>query len=147
MANLIESSFPNLLQSGYSLTSPSDDKYNCIAWAAGATDRFWWPKSNNPAMHWPPQLPREETVSNFILAFQILGYEVCDDPDLEPRYEKVAIYADGQGKPKHMARQLISGIWTSKLRPDVDINHNTLEGVEGSKYGRVVQFMKRARDD
>ena len=63
------------------------------------------------------------------------------DEALEAGYEKVALYALA-GVPKHAARQLPGGGWTSKLGELDDIEH-TLEGLVGSWYGNVVQILKR----
>lgn len=70
---------------------------------------------------------------------------VCDTSDLEPNYEKLAIYADSTNTPSHMVRQLSSGHWTSKLGELEDIQHLTLDQLSGSDYGRVVQILKRKR--
>ncbi len=43
----------------------------------------------------------------------------------------------------HVARQLKEGMWTSKLGPDEDIEHNTLDALEGELYGAVTQVLKR----
>ncbi len=135
--------FPRLESAPYEVTSPEDVKYNCVAWAAGRTEvrRRWWP-APSPFYYWPVE-PREETVSGFIRAFSHLGYAVCDTSDLEPGYEKLAIYADDTDMPTHMARQLPSGHWTSKLGELEDIQHLTLDQLTGSDYGRVVQFLRR----
>ncbi len=61
----------------------------------------------------------------------------------EPGIEKVAIFADESGCPKHMARQLPSGKWTSKLGHDEDIEHSDLAVLEGGDYGRVVSILAR----
>lgn len=39
----IEIDFPNLLKSGYAITSPETIDYNCLAWAAGDTTCVWDP--------------------------------------------------------------------------------------------------------
>jgi hypothetical protein len=64
-------------------------------------------------------------------------------------FEKVALYADGQD-PKHMARQLPDGTWTSKCGGAEDITHFTLDALESygplpmkGHYGSAVLFMKR----
>jgi hypothetical protein len=44
--------------------------------------------------------------------------------------------------PKHAARQLPSGRWTSKLGPMEDIEH-ALHDLTGMAYGSVVLVMKR----
>lgn len=93
--------------------------------------------------YWPEGLPREETLSAFVTAFEKLGYQVCDDGRLESGYEKVALYAK-EGKPTHAARQLQSGYWTSKLGRLEDIEHEDEEGVSGPVYGEPILFMKRA---
>ncbi len=85
----------------------------------------------------------EETVEGFILAFQTLGFEVCDNGDQERGWHKIAIYASTEGAPTHMARQLGNGVGTSKLGSDIDIAHPTPHDVEGPLYGRVVRFLKR----
>jgi|GEM_PF-3681614 len=54
-------------------------------------------------------------------AFATLGYEVCDNVELEPGFEKIALYAGADGIPTHAARQLQAGPWTSKLGRMEDI--------------------------
>ena len=77
-------------------------------------------------------------------AFATLGYKPCPGDDLEVGVEKVALYVHPNGKPKHMARQLPKGRWTSKLGRDIDIEHG-LEDLTGDLYGQVVQILKRPR--
>jgi hypothetical protein len=89
-------------------------------------------------------VPRDETLQSFVLAFNTLGYTSCDDGKLEHGFEKVAIYADDAGTPTHMARQLLSGIWISKCGGLEDIEHETLDALEGPIYGTAVQFLKRS---
>jgi hypothetical protein len=66
---------------------------------------------------------------------------VCDDERLEAGYEKVALFAL-LGKPKHAARQLPGGRWTSKLGEWEDIEH-ALHDLTGMVYGSVALVMKR----
>ncbi len=129
--------FPRLRNSTFRECSPKTPVYNCIGWAVGRSDLFIWPKG----MFWPPLCPHEETVDAFRTAFRILGYEPCGDGQYEEGFEKIALYAQ-EGKPKHAARQLANGRWTSKLGQDVDIEHNLLD-LEGPKYGQVVMFFRR----
>lgn len=59
--------------------------------------------------------------------------------------KKLHLYADPFTlEPKHMARQLDNGIWTSKLGNLEDIEEK-LEAIEGDVYGRVFKFMKRSK--
>ena len=138
----VEESFPNLSKDGYSLTSPKTPEYNCIAWAAGDDGVCWWP---DPLFvcYWPSEIPRAETIEAFIKAYESLGYFLCENATLEDGFEKVAIYADPNGKPTHAARQLYSGNWTSKLGQSEDIKHTTLDGLVGGHYGSVAVILKR----
>jgi len=133
--------FP-LLRSGYFLeTSPATTGYNCIAWAARDTTRWWWP---TPGMYyWPPGVPADETIAAFIAAFGTIGFGPCEDGRHEPGVGKVALFATSGGVPTHMARQLPNGDWTSKLGSDIDIEHDTPEQVSGATYSVVVQFLCR----
>lgn len=139
----LEALFPNLAASGYSLTSRQTDEYNCIAWAAGDTERWWWPTPDPDLSFWPVGVPRERTLDRFVQAYEILGYQVCENPDLEEGVEKVAIYTNDKSLPTHAARQLPSGRWTSKLGSLEDIEHLTLESVNGNDYGSVSTILKR----
>jgi hypothetical protein len=132
--------FPNLQTEGCTPSSPATPNYNCIAWAAGDSNRFWWPLPENAA-YWPTGIPREETIDAFVAAYGALGYEPCDSGEQEENYEKIALYAKGV-EPAHAARQLPNGNWTSKLGQGIDIEHS-LNGLEGSFYGQVIQFLRR----
>ena len=132
--------FHNLQNGGYKVTSEDTRDYNCLAWAAGETDRVWNP--NNLDDHWPDGVPREQTLPAFIAAYATVGYVECDNCDLEHGYEKIAIYANQHG-PQHAARQLGNGAWTSKLGTGWDIEHPSLDGVECDAYGKPVAYMQR----
>ncbi len=125
----LERFFPNLAGTGYVLTSPADTIYNCIAWAAGVSNDWWWPDPMGVSF-WPASVRREETIAAFREAFQSLGYVPSADDSLEPGFEKVALYALA-GAPKHAARQLPNGRWTSKLGELEDVEH-LLNGLTGS---------------
>lgn len=142
MERRIEAVFPHLRHTNWEQKSPQTISYNCIAWAAGETSRCWWP-IEHPRYYWPEGILREETIERFIEVFQRLGYETCDDGELETGYEKVALYVDDLQVPTHMARQLETGVWSSKLGDWEDIEHHTLHGLENSTYGHVASYMKR----
>jgi hypothetical protein len=137
--------FPNLTPTNHSETSEIDYGYNCIAWAAGDNKRWWWPQPETGYMHWPAGARREATRESFIEAFETLGYSALASPDtsLEPGAEKVAIFENAAGKPTHAARQLASGAWTSKLGTNIDIEHQTADGVEGPTYGKLAVVLVR----
>jgi hypothetical protein len=132
--------FPNLLSEFYAEASDATPLYNCIAFAASDTRRLWWPY---PAKaYWPAGVQRELTIDAFKAAFATLGFEECDNGDLEQGFEKIALYASG-GKPRHAAKQLPSGRWASKLGRAQDIEHETVNGVSGDRYGSVAVYLKR----
>ena len=140
--NLIEEIFPGLQASGYYFTSPATKEYNCIAWAAGDNETWWWP---NKDCFWPSEIPQEENLDAFIKIYETFGYSLCDNDSYKEGIEKVAIYVDSEGIPTHAARQLSKGCWTSKLGRLEDIEHNTLESLAGSEYGTVAVIMKRPK--
>lgn len=129
--------FPELAKSPFDITSQPDPFYNCIAWAAGVDDEFWWPGSK----HWPVKPGMAANRTSFTQAFSTKGYVVCDGPEPEEGFEKIALY-EKDGKPQHAARQLPDGRWTSKLGPSHDITHS-LDGLNGDEYGEPVLFLKR----
>lgn len=77
------------------------------------------------------------TAEALLAAYQSLGFEGSDSRSVEEGYEKVAIYATSDGAYTHAARQLTDGRWTSKLGNWQDIEHDTLEALEGTSYGTV----------
>lgn len=133
--------FPNLTEANSRPTSPYDEGYNCIAWAAEDTDYWWWPDAMGQH-YWPPGVPRQETIEAFVLAYGLQGYLKRSDPTLEPVTHKIAIYADGNGKPTHAARQLPDGWWASKLGQQIDIEHE-LVALDGPAYGSVAIILAR----
>ena len=140
-SNVIEEAFPNLVDSGYRISSPQNYRYNCIAWAAKNDNKWWWPDPQNIG-YWPAGIPRKVSLESFILAFASFGFSVCDDWNFEAGYEKIAIFTDLQDIPSHAARQLSSGEWTSKLGRLEDIEHE-LSGVAGVEYGKIATVMKK----
>lgn len=133
----IDDDFPGLR---YEITSGQDGKYNCIAWAAGSHDAWW---SHQPGYYWLGA--RSPDAQSLVELFRILGYEECAGHELEPGYEKVALYAR-DGDWTHAARQVESGRWTSKLGMYEDIEHATPQVLCGDMYGDVHCIMRRVRD-
>ena len=142
-----ENCFPNLFVSGYRVTSPEDSAHNCVSWAAGQenTQEWWDPFAFGRGYYWPAGLPRNARLSTFIKLYATEGaYVPCETPEPEPGFEKLAIYADASGEVTHVARQTENGAWTSKLGELDDIEQE-LDGLVGSWYGAVVQFLRRLR--
>lgn len=144
-----EKKYPLLFLSGYEVKSPEtpDFRYNCIAFAADDENLWWWPDQHGEAF-WPKECKREVTRVAFIQAYATIGYQVCDNREVEAGYDKIALY-EKNGVPTHAAKQLEDGRWKSKLGEWEDIEHNTIEAVhtfqEIGLYGEVAFYMKRKR--
>jgi hypothetical protein len=122
----------------FTVTSLPSDTYNCAAWAANEDHRYWWPDGQN---YWPANVAMNLSAASFAAAFSTLGYVTCPSGKLEKGFEKIALFTR-DGVPAHMARQLPSGKWTSKLGESYDIALEDLSGLSG-KMGKVSLFMKR----
>lgn len=136
-----QNAFPSLNSGNHTATSPVTPDYNCIAWAAGEDDRWWWPVPLG-AGYWPAGVTRAETIEAFKEAFSALGYSICENGTLQAGFQKVVLYSLNN-KPTHMARQLEDGTWTSKLGQSIDINHRSVDALDGPKYGSAAIFMMR----
>lgn len=143
----IDNQFPRLASEGYQLTSEPSLEYNCIAYAAGYTDR-WWTYADGPEdeYYWPELASRTPFIQSLIEVFVGLGYEPCENSHREAGYAKVALYVDEQGEWTHAAVQLPDGSWSSKLGPDEDIRHQTPESLVGASYGTVHCIMRLRRN-
>ncbi len=130
--------FPALTERNHRVTSPATPEYNCVAWSAHDTEHWW-----QPAVYWPVATPPDDYGLGILeQVFVALGYEPCADGSLEEGFEKVALYG-GVFLYTHVARQLPSGRWTSKLGRGEDIEHDTPDDVSGGLYGEIQEFMKR----
>lgn len=139
-----EQLFPNLTD--YTVTSPRDAAYNCVAFAAGDTARKWDPGMlPAPGYYWPPRALQNDNDDLDALkrAFEAIGYEECATSDLEVGFQKIALYAIEEDDWLHAAIQETNGEWSSKLGSGYDIRHKTPQCVEGPLYGAVMCFMKR----
>ncbi len=138
--------FPYL--GSHRVTSDSSTEYNCIAWVLHDTKQYWTPEYRSRRIrgyYWPPGISDDWSIESLIEVFSLHQYQECDDSRLEPDSEKIVIYADANGVPEHVARQLPTGVWTSKLGDEEDIEHATPQSLEGGEYGSIVKIMKRRR--
>jgi hypothetical protein len=131
--------YPGLRTGHLRITSPQTETYNCVAWAGGDDARKWNPDPYG-LFYWPEET-REDTLEGWIRAFTRLGYAECETGTLEPGFEKVVIYGTERA-PNHIARQLPSGMWTSKMGEVEDIEHE-VAGLAGSRYGNVLVYLRR----
>jgi hypothetical protein len=124
------------------ITSPVDEAYNCIAWAAEFKKDEWW--DHTPGYKWPAT--RSPLITSLVNVFLSLGWEerTASENILEPEFERVALYRKND-EWTHAARQLPSGKWTSKLGPDEDIEHDTPECLCGDSYGTIHCIMRKVR--
>jgi hypothetical protein len=131
---------PRLFGNQYRISSAKTKRYNCIAWAAGKTKRWWEAPPNG---YWPASVLADGSVESAVQLFEFLGYQRCaNDASLDEGFTKVAVFGDADGYT-HAARQLPDGRWSSKIGKLQDIEHDTLDGLTGSDYGSVVQMLKK----
>ena len=119
-----------------------------MAYANRETHRYWdpngWPHPS-AFYYWPLNTPN--TVEGWTGIFIVQGYERTNNYDIEEGFEKIAIYADLTDlSPSHVA--ISDGhTWKSKLGDDCDIEHQSLDLLEGDQqdeYGIVAQVLRRA---
>jgi hypothetical protein len=144
--------FPGLLYDAFfSITSPVDRQYNCIAWAFGLYTDRWMQFDTKPRFDgvwywWPEGVAISPSVLAYIEAFKTRGFEICDSHDFETGYVKIALYVQKETEIcTHASRQKTNGIWMSKLGQNHDIEHGTPFSIQGNAYGDVYCFMKAAR--
>jgi hypothetical protein len=145
----IERNFPNLAADGWKKTSQATSDYNCFAFALHDQDD-WYSPLPIWGYYWPAdEVPRNTTLPTMIELFRCEGgFEPCQNGEYQEGFEKIALYVNQAGNVTHVARQLDSGSWTSKLGNLADIEHPLLSSLEdaGTKsldYGRVARFLKR----
>ena len=141
MRTAIDAQFPALAAAGYEIVGESSAEYNCIAYAAGETDR-WWSHAENIRCYWPAPAQRTPLIASLVAVFTALGYEPAADDSVETGYIKVALYQQN-GQWTHAARQMPNGRWRSKLGPGPLIEHDTPSDLAGELYGVVHCIMCR----
>ncbi|MBN2579061.1 MAG: hypothetical protein JXB10_08730 [Pirellulales bacterium] len=142
--------FPGLYNVDHEQTSDASVIYNCIAYAADDNTQKWDCTAAPPELplpagfYWPNGAKRGHELDALISAFRTIGYEICNGPERESGYEKVALYADAHGNWTHAAKQRQEdGHWSSKLGDDIDIRHESAEALCGQIYGNVMCYMRR----
>ena len=138
--NLLIREFPNLASEEFEIIAPDSDQYNCIAYVAGDTGRWWWPDVDS---YWPAWATSTNSIESLKEAFAGLGYEQCDDSAAEAGYQKIALY-EALGVMTHIALQMPNGRWRSKLGRGPVIEHHSPESLSGENYGNPTIFMRRA---
>ena len=138
--DLLTTAFPNLANEGFEIVDEPSPRYNCIAYAAGDTGRWWWPDGIN---HWPPWATLTNRIESLQEALAGQGYEQCDDGTAEVGYQKVALY-EARGEMQHAAAQMPNGRWRSKMGRGPVIEHLSPDSLSEGPYGNPTVFMRKA---
>ena len=148
MRNLTPEEFqkkwPKLRPDNYKEASHASPRYNCLAFVNGDERHKWEFGRHGGRFSWPEGVP--DSLEGWTEIFVRQGYAVTDvaDKDVEPGYEKIAIYEELEGY-YHVAMS-DGRSWKSKLGNYQDIEHATLdllEGFEQAEYGKIVVILKR----
>lgn len=135
--------FPNICDVQNKKTSEATSTYNCIAWAFEESHRIWWPCKRG---YWPTSFDSLTVAEAFDKWFAEDGWEETKDATVEPDVKKIALYMLN-GDPTHAARQLSTGLWTSKLGWDpsfgIDLSHQ-LADLDGPSYGQFTKIYKKS---
>jgi hypothetical protein len=144
----IRQTFPNFPRRGFCKTSEATSEYNNFAWAAGDDTQIWAPL-NLGSFYWPDNVVKGNTLREFTQLYRSIGYRDTrlDDTEYEQNVEKIALYINTQGKVLHVARQLSSEKWTSKILGHEDISHKAYNFLEYDthSFGRVAKIMRREK--
>jgi hypothetical protein len=139
----LEARLPNLVPAGYTVMSPKDTLYNCLAWAIQEDRNRWWEPKPEPGCFWPKAIPMTYAFENYLKVFELFGYTPCGDASLVVGFEKVAIYRASDGSFAHVARQIPTGAWISKLGQCEDIEHKSLDALTSTDYGVPSIYLQR----
>lgn len=141
--------FPSLASDpNFRINSPSTASYNCIAWAMGFEKR-WVSYCSDPIVNavairfiwWPQGVQVSNHRDALIQAFEVLGFEITQDNDYDPYYDKVVLYCKGSYWT-HASRIVANGIEHSKFGELWDAYHSH-DIFRGTDYGEPFAFMQR----
>ena len=136
----IEDSFPSLNRNNYTVTSPEDFNYNCLAFALGDL-HTWWEPPGQYGFCWPPGFSQDSSVETVTRIIKLHGYSVECGPNDSPLADSIAVFARN-GEWTHFAKY-VDGQWFSKIGEDHDISHASLNLLESDLYGEVVRILSR----
>jgi hypothetical protein len=107
--------------------------------------RRWWQHGFYGGRHyWPEDIP--DTLDGWLRMFMQQGYIATDNKDHEVGFEKIAIFIGIEdNRPTHVAKSN-GKTWKSKLGRWQDIEHKTLDVLEGDdewSYGVVERILAR----
>ena len=84
----LESHLPGLAGTRYAITSDPSELYNCIAWVAGESHRWWSPLAED-GEYWPLEYQPEATIEVVQSGLATAGFERCPDGALAVGVEKI----------------------------------------------------------
>lgn len=148
--------WPNSRNKPLKIKSPITPKYNCVAYSLNRED-IWYESIDNDDIRnglcvllqrsiiWPEALSKGILINNYLELYKLNGFEKVNDLDIsvEVGYVKIAIYGNTEQVFTHVCRQMEDGKWVSKLGSFQDVEHDDLEVLEGSHYGKVMVVMKK----
>jgi hypothetical protein len=138
--------FPKLVVGAFEPISKATARYNCIAFAAGDERHWWQGELIGGRYYWPPHLRASTDIETVSQIFTSEGFVVTMNHEIEPGWEKVAIYASlDTFEFSHVARS-DGHVWKSKLGKGQDIYHYSLAVLEGEdidEYGIVERVLRR----
>lgn len=138
---VLVSLFPDLRFSVFSVTSPSDVRYNCAAWAVSDDSRRWWPDGHD---YWPAGFPCGNDVESFLQFFESLGYSQVPTHSWDGLGKPlIGIFVDGIGHPTHLVRSDDGRMWKCKLGDEWDIELDDPTALEGGEYGEMLILLAR----
>jgi hypothetical protein len=118
-------------------------------------ERRWWEhpseagygRSFRRKNYWPPHFVRfGTTLEAWVAIFEAQGYVSTENYENEVGFDKIAIYVKlANLSPSHVAKS-DGRVWKSKLGKGHDIEHASLELLEGEQedeYGIVAQVLKK----
>ena len=132
--------FPRLSGESFEIVAQPSIQYNCIAYAAGDTDKWWDHTEDN---YWPVSATRSDRIESLKEVFGRLGFEQCQDGRIENGFQKVSLY-ERQGAWTHAALQMPDGSWRSKMGRGPVIEHLSPESLSGGEYGEATVYMRRS---
>jgi hypothetical protein len=144
--------FPAVLPENIKFDGKKNDDFNCVAWAFGATNHFWWPYPQ-AGYHWPasekiegsPEAPVE--IFDHLLKETLHGTETVDQTP-EKGFVKLALFTTGSVEAgnlhsTHLARLMPDGNWSSKLGPSYLVRTGpNIHDMDYGHYGNVEKIYK-----
>lgn len=136
---------PRVSADNCAITSRASKAYNCVAWVL-ADEKRWYEPTVSGQYYWPSEGASNYSLESYAEMFVGQGFVACETPLPENGFQKIALYGK-RSEFSHVALQMPSGRWSSKLGGWEDVEHDTLEVLSGPIYGKPKLFMKRPENE